>query len=162
MGGGLISHGLKIYYARERPDLLPLADTMTPSFPSGHSVLSAVVYLSRGAARPDSLQTPSQSVFPDCGVGIDVSGRDQPYLSGSALSHRRVGGVDSGISLGPGMLAGGAVSAAIAQPAMDVLAGKAPLWWLMLIMAGSTVQRRARGGVRRRTAYIRFIPRCRE
>ena len=48
VGGGLISHGLKIYYARERPDLLPLADTMTPSFPSGHSVLSAVVYLSLG------------------------------------------------------------------------------------------------------------------
>jgi undecaprenyl-diphosphatase len=48
VGGALISHLLKIYYDRERPPLLPLADTMTPSFPSGHSMLSAVIYLSLG------------------------------------------------------------------------------------------------------------------
>jgi undecaprenyl-diphosphatase len=47
-GGALISHLLKMYYARERPDLLPLAGTMTPSFPSGHAMLSAVIYLSLG------------------------------------------------------------------------------------------------------------------
>jgi undecaprenyl-diphosphatase len=48
VGGALISHLLKLYYARERPDLLPLAGTMTPSFPSGHAMLSAVIYLSLG------------------------------------------------------------------------------------------------------------------
>ena len=48
VGGALISHLLKIYYDRERPDLVPLTGTMTPSFPSGHAMLSAVIYLSLG------------------------------------------------------------------------------------------------------------------
>lgn len=44
-----LSHILKLFFARQRPDLVPLAKMMSPSFPSGHSMLSAVVYLSLGA-----------------------------------------------------------------------------------------------------------------
>jgi undecaprenyl-diphosphatase len=49
VGGVLLSQVLKYSFARQRPDLVPLAGTMTPSFPSGHSMLSAVIYLSLGA-----------------------------------------------------------------------------------------------------------------
>jgi undecaprenyl-diphosphatase len=49
-GGGLLSAVLKGGYARGRPDivshLVPVGD---PSFPSGHSMLAAVVYLTLGA-----------------------------------------------------------------------------------------------------------------
>jgi undecaprenyl-diphosphatase len=40
---------LKHTFARPRPDILSHIPTMTHSFPSGHSMLSAVVYLSLGA-----------------------------------------------------------------------------------------------------------------
>lgn len=47
--GALLSACLKLLFARPRPDFVPHAVTMTQSFPSGHSMLSAVVYLSLGA-----------------------------------------------------------------------------------------------------------------
>ena len=50
LGGLLISHLLKGIYARPRPDLVPhLVRVSTDSFPSGHAMLSAVVYLTLGA-----------------------------------------------------------------------------------------------------------------
>ncbi|GAA0598884.1 phosphatase PAP2 family protein [Caenispirillum bisanense] len=49
-GGMLISHGLKLVFQRARPDLVPhLVDVHTLSFPSGHSTLAAVTYLTLGA-----------------------------------------------------------------------------------------------------------------
>jgi undecaprenyl-diphosphatase len=47
-GGGLLGRLLKEVFARERPDPLPCLWVSTPSFPSGHAVLAAVVYLSLG------------------------------------------------------------------------------------------------------------------
>ena len=47
--GAVLSQLLKLGFARPRPDFVPHAATMTQSFPSGHSLLSAVVYLSLGA-----------------------------------------------------------------------------------------------------------------
>ena len=48
-GGLLISTILKNLFDRDRPDLVPhLSVVHTPSFPSGHAMLSAVVYLTLG------------------------------------------------------------------------------------------------------------------
>jgi undecaprenyl-diphosphatase len=50
VGGTLISFGLKEFYGRERPDLaFRLVTTTYFSFPSGHSMMSAVLYLTQAA-----------------------------------------------------------------------------------------------------------------
>jgi undecaprenyl-diphosphatase len=50
LGGLLLSNLLKGIYARPRPDLVPhLTYVSSPSFPSGHAMLSAIVYLTLGA-----------------------------------------------------------------------------------------------------------------
>ena len=50
VAGLLISHLLKEYYERPRPEVVPhLVRVSTESFPSGHAMLSAVVYLTLGA-----------------------------------------------------------------------------------------------------------------
>ena len=50
VGGVLISQTMKWAYARPRPELVPHgAEVYTASFPSGHSMMSAVVYLTLGA-----------------------------------------------------------------------------------------------------------------
>ena len=50
-GGGLfLTLLLKQYFGRERPGVVPhLTEVLTASFPSGHSMLSSVVYLTLGA-----------------------------------------------------------------------------------------------------------------
>ncbi len=48
--GTALSNFLKISFARPRPDLVPHAtETFTSSFPSSHSMMSAIVYLILGA-----------------------------------------------------------------------------------------------------------------
>lgn len=50
VGGTLISTLTKLGVDRPRPDLVPhLVEVTSPSFPSGHAMLSAVVYLTLGA-----------------------------------------------------------------------------------------------------------------
>jgi undecaprenyl-diphosphatase len=50
IGGILLADGLKQVFQRPRPDLVPhLARVYSSSFPSGHAVSSAVVYLTLGA-----------------------------------------------------------------------------------------------------------------
>jgi len=49
-GGGLLTTVMKLVFARERPDIVPhLAAVTSPSFPSGHSMLAAVIYLTLGS-----------------------------------------------------------------------------------------------------------------
>lgn len=49
-GGGLLSTAMKYLFARGRPDVVPhLVAVASPSFPSGHSMLAAVIYLTLGA-----------------------------------------------------------------------------------------------------------------
>jgi undecaprenyl-diphosphatase len=50
IGGAVLSDQLKGVYARPRPDVVPhLAPVTSASFPSGHAMLAAVVYLTLGA-----------------------------------------------------------------------------------------------------------------
>ena len=50
ISGVLVSIGLKAFYDRPRPDVVThLADAYLSSFPSGHSMLSAIVYLTLGS-----------------------------------------------------------------------------------------------------------------
>ena len=50
IGGALISFGLKEIYSRDRPNVVEHLMIVTSfSFPSGHSMMSAVVYLTQGA-----------------------------------------------------------------------------------------------------------------
>ncbi|MFO7445665.1 MAG: phosphatase PAP2 family protein [Ignavibacteriaceae bacterium] len=50
LGGALLSVGLKEFYGRERPGIvLQLMSATSLSFPSGHSMMSMVVYLSLGS-----------------------------------------------------------------------------------------------------------------
>ena len=49
-GGFFLAQALKLVFARPRPDIVPhLAVVTSSSFPSGHSMFSAVVYLTLGA-----------------------------------------------------------------------------------------------------------------
>ncbi|QDC10429.1 phosphatase PAP2 family protein [Oceanicola sp. D3] len=49
-GGILLSHGAKLLFDRPRPDLVPHGvEVITSSFPSGHSMMAAVTYLTLGA-----------------------------------------------------------------------------------------------------------------
>src|SRR5688572_27542246 len=49
-GGMILSSAMKGLFGRVRPSVVPhLADVSSPSFPSGHSMLSAVVYMTLGA-----------------------------------------------------------------------------------------------------------------
>ncbi len=50
VSGTVLSEGLKLGFARPRPDLVAhLAEVQSGSFPSGHAMLSAIVYLTLGA-----------------------------------------------------------------------------------------------------------------
>ena len=49
VGGFLLTYGLKAVFRRPRPEIVPhLSIVMTSSFPCGHSMMSAVVYLTLG------------------------------------------------------------------------------------------------------------------
>ena len=48
LSGGVLNRLLKVYFDRARPDIVPVAGTMSPSFPSAHSMHAAIIYLSLG------------------------------------------------------------------------------------------------------------------
>jgi undecaprenyl-diphosphatase len=62
--GTLASVVLKVLFARPRPAIVPHLETVTSySFPSGHSMLSAIVYLTLGALVAGLLPRRSQKVY---------------------------------------------------------------------------------------------------
>ena len=63
-GGILISHLLKWGFDRSRPDLVShISQVYTQSFPSGHAMLSAVVYLTLGALLARTRTEPRVKIY---------------------------------------------------------------------------------------------------
>lgn len=64
-GGGMgLSFTLKLLFGRERPDTsLHLVMVHSPSFPSGHAMLSAVVYLTLGALLAQVTQRRTSQIY---------------------------------------------------------------------------------------------------
>jgi undecaprenyl-diphosphatase len=64
VGGLALSLLLKSAFARPRPELVPhLSAVYTSSFPSGHSMLSAIVYLTLGALLARLFEGPALKVY---------------------------------------------------------------------------------------------------
>ncbi|PZQ46110.1 MAG: phosphoesterase [Micavibrio aeruginosavorus] len=62
--GTLLSNALKYGFARPRPELVPHGSyTFTNSFPSGHSMMAALVYLSIGALLARSTQSAGLKIY---------------------------------------------------------------------------------------------------
>lgn len=70
LGGMVISNLLKWSFSRPRPDLVPHAtEVYTQSFPSGHAMLSAIVYLTLGALLARTQTDPRVKVYLLCCAG---------------------------------------------------------------------------------------------
>lgn len=66
-GGVLVSTLLKHFFARPRPDIVPhLSIVYTSSFPSGHSMMSAVVYLTLGALLASAMRRTVVKIYILC------------------------------------------------------------------------------------------------
>ncbi len=109
VGGLLVSVALKAGFHRPRPDLVSHgAMVYTSSFPSGHSMLSAIVYLTGGAMLAMLHRRRAVRVYRLClRVSGHPAGRDQPRLPGCPLAHRCPRGLGRGWRLGGNVLAGG-------------------------------------------------------
>ncbi len=67
VSGAALSTGLKAFFSRPRPELVPHgADVYGYSFPSGHSMLSAITYLTLGALVARSQRRKRVRVFVVC------------------------------------------------------------------------------------------------
>ena len=70
-GGVALSQALKALFGRARPDAaLQLVDAINASFPSGHAMLSAVVWLTLGALTARFVQRRRVKVFALAGAAL--------------------------------------------------------------------------------------------
>lgn len=62
--GGAIGQGLKLVFMRSRPSVVPhLADVSTASFPSGHSMMSAVVFMTLAVVAASTLEGRQERLY---------------------------------------------------------------------------------------------------
>ncbi len=83
VGGTLLNFSLKAITSRPRPDIVPhLAEVDSSSFPSGHSMISAIIYLSLAAllARDISRPTTRVFVFATAAIFVFAIGITRVYL----------------------------------------------------------------------------------
>lgn len=83
LSGTIVSQLLKIGFARPRPDLVPYGtEVFTASFPSGHAMMSAVVYLTLGTllARTESRRRVKSYVMAIAAVLTLLVGLSRIYL----------------------------------------------------------------------------------
>ena len=101
-GGMLLSSLLKYGFERPRPEFIPHgAYVYTSSFPSGHSTMSAVVYLTLGAFVARLPARVADQDLCDLARSIpDPAGWCEPHLSRRALADRRARRLDAGRGLG--------------------------------------------------------------
>lgn len=81
--GALVSFGLKAIFARPRPDLVtPSVEVFSKSFPSGHSAMSALVYLTLGVLLSRVQDTRATRLFllASAGVITLLVGTSRVYL----------------------------------------------------------------------------------
>lgn len=83
VGGQLLSAGLKELYARPRPAIVPhLMHASQASFPSGHSLLAAVTYLTLGALLARLVDRPGLKLY-IIGIAVTITvlvGLSRVYL----------------------------------------------------------------------------------
>ena len=78
VGGALLTTGLKAFFGRDRPNVVPhLTDAFFKSYPSGHSMMSSVVYLTAAVIlartlrrRPAKIYCVSAALFLSFLVGL--------------------------------------------------------------------------------------------
>ena len=114
IGGILLMMFLKGIFARPRPPsafhLSEVRSVRSLSFPSGHAMESAIIYLTLAALLARLVQTRVLKLyFIGLAVVPDLRRRVEPRLPRRALSERRAGRVDHGPGLGAPVLDGGAL-----------------------------------------------------
>lgn len=64
LGGYALSNTLKLFFDRPRPSIVPhLAPVVSASFPSGHSMLSSIVYLTLGALLARTVASRREKIY---------------------------------------------------------------------------------------------------
>lgn len=64
VGGMMLNKSLKVYFGRERPDIVPhLSEVSSASYPSGHSMISSIIYLTLGVMMARSVKSRRLRVY---------------------------------------------------------------------------------------------------
>ena len=107
VSGAVLNTVLKEFFARPRPTVVPhLTEAFAASFPSGHAMLSAIVYLTLGALLAQLTESRWVKAYV-LGVSLaaDLPRGADARLPGGALPHGRARRMDGGPGLGAPQLA---------------------------------------------------------